>query len=104
MNLTQDVVSAWLVDRFGPERDLHGQVRKFYEEVLEMNEAYHGITKHPDAIEEPSEGWDQNFKDEVADVAIVCFGLAITQGFDLQEAISDKWSRRKMGPPKDGET
>lgn len=104
MNLTQDVVSAWLADRFGPKRNLAQQYTKLLEEVLELGEAVSGVRgMMPDHLE-PEEGWYQNLQDEVADVVICAMGHAVTMGFDLEEAVASKWARRKMGPPKDGET
>lgn len=90
-------VSTWLCERFGPVRDLWSQFEKLNSEVSELSEAVHGVLGHPDAIEEPAEGWEQNLRDETADVVIVCMAIAVTQGFDLQDAIAAKWARRKRG-------
>lgn len=96
MRPTQDEVLAWLEHRFGTKRDLERQHLKLMEEVLELGDAVDGVLGLlPIPTPAPPEGWKQNLKDEVADCMIVLIAIAGTEGFDLEEAVADKWKRRK---------
>lgn len=99
--IKQDDVADWLAFRFGPKRNLDQQYRKLLEEVFELRSAVLGVRGL--LMEEPEEGWEQNLKDEVADVVICCMGHAVTMGFDLEAAVQDKWDRRKMWEAEEGE-
>jgi NTP pyrophosphatase (non-canonical NTP hydrolase) len=89
-------VSEWLCERFGPDRDLLAQVAKLYEEVEELDEAVDEVLS-PFARDRERLEWEANLRDETADVVIVCMAIAVTRGFDLQDAIASKWARRKRG-------
>jgi NTP pyrophosphatase (non-canonical NTP hydrolase) len=95
MGPSQTEVSEWLIERFGPERDLLAQFKKLEEEALELGDAVSGVLGHEGCV--PVGGWTQNLRDETADVVIVCMAIAVTEGFSLSEAVASKWSRRKRG-------
>lgn len=91
---SQTEVSEWLVERFGPERDLTAQFHKLISEVGELSDAILG--RH-EGFTSPAEGWDQNLRDEAADVVLTIMAIAVTEKFSLSEAVAAKWSRRKRG-------
>lgn len=87
-------VADWLCERFGPDRDLGAQFHKLISEVGEVSDA---ILGRNEGFPPPAEGWDQNLRDEIADVVLVCMALAVTEGFNLNTAVGAKWARRKRG-------
>lgn len=93
----QSEVSTWLHERVGPNPGLLANFKKLGEEVLELGDAVQGSLGFH-GLSGPPEGWSQNLRDETADVVIVCMSIAVTEGFDLADAVAEKWARRKRGP------
>jgi len=75
----QDRISEWHVKTFGPDEafDMKRLWRKFYEEADEFKGAF-------TLLEEE--------KKEAADVAICLYAWAARRGFDLDEAVKEKFS------------
>jgi NTP pyrophosphatase (non-canonical NTP hydrolase) len=92
---SQVEVSEWLIERFGPDRDLGAQFHKLISEVGELSDAILG--RH-EGFPPPAEGWEQNLRDEAADVVLTIMAIAVTEKFSLGGAVADKWRRRKRGP------
>lgn len=94
MGPSQTEVSEWLIERFGPNRDLTAQFHKLISEVGELSDAILGRTE---GFPPPTEGWEQNLRDEAADVVLTVMAISVTEKFSLAEAVASKWSRRKRG-------
>lgn len=79
-NETPKSVGLWL-DTL-PETNLHMQVRKLQEEVKEVEDAINA-------------GDFEHAKEELADVVIVCFGIAFRLGMRLFAEVNKKMTRNR---------
>ncbi len=76
-NETQQTVAAWGEDTFGPVADPSTLVERAVTEMTELKEA--AGAADPEAMAA-----------EAADVVILLYRLAATQGFDLARAVDEK--------------
>lgn len=83
----QGVVNAWVEHNFGHGNEL-AAVGGLAEEVGEVMRA---AVKRSQGIRGTREGWDAELRKECADVFIKLCDVAGFYGFDLDQAIKDRW-------------
>lgn len=102
MKETQDTIAAWRRENFGPDIHVGYLAGKLLDEVGELLAETHAGQRFSGYIrdiagiirEEVREEGGSEYRDglrlEVADVAILLYGIAEVAGFDLHAAVDEK--------------
>lgn len=85
--MKKDVVEAWLAYNFSNETRVTAALG-LCEEVGEVARA---VLKQEQGIRGTWEEWDEEIKKELSDVYVKLIHVAMICGFDLDEAVAQRW-------------
>lgn len=88
----QNEVTAWVLHNFGNDNEL-ATVGGLIEEAGEVMQA---AVKRSQGIRGTREEWDAKLRKESADVFIKLCDVAQFNGFDLADAIAERWAVVKL--------
>lgn len=84
----QGEVNAWVERNFGHDNEM-ATVVGLVEEVGELSRA---VVKRSQGIRGTREEWDVELRKEAADVFIKLCDVASFYGFDLHDAVAERWT------------
>jgi NTP pyrophosphatase (non-canonical NTP hydrolase) len=85
----QDRITAWRREKFPQATDVRDMVLVLCEEA---GEAARATAKRSIGIRGSTEEWTVELRQEIADVVIAAYGVAMIEGFDLDAAVEERFA------------